>query len=558
MAIDLSQVKDISRIERVGAHSHIRGLGLDDTLHARAISQGMVGQQSARRSAGIILKIVEEGKLAGRAVLLAGEPGSGKTAIAMGLAQSLGDNVPFTSLSASELFSKSMNKTEALTQALRKSIGVEIKEESETIEGEVVDIEISMDSNNNNNNNNNNDSGGKKHGQLTLKTTEMETIYDLGEKLIESFAKAQINIGDIISIDKKHGKVLKLGRSFSKCQDFDAMGENIRWVQCPTGELCKKKEIVHNVTLHEIDVINSKPQGFLSLFSGDTGEIKAEVREQIDLKMLSWREEGKASMIPGVLFIDEVHMLDIECFSFLNRAIESDLAPILIIATNRGITKIRGTNEESPHGIPIDLLDRLLIIKTDPYSKNEILNIINIRCEEEDVEISEKAKEFLAEIGKQSTLRYALNLIQPCYLVCKKRKGDEVNVKDVKKVYSLFMDVQRSVDFLNQYQSQFVLQNEKSGITSNNNNRSRGGMDEKENFGGKNGISIDVNDDDDDEGDHDDIDIDINIDIGGVTGGATGKIVEITDRNDNNNDTTENDSKTDVNETNDEDTVDID
>ena len=39
-----------------------------------------------------------------------------------------------------------------------------------------------------------------------------------------------------------------------------------------------------------------------------------------------------------VLFVDEVHMLDIECFSFLNRALESDMAPILIMATNRGIT----------------------------------------------------------------------------------------------------------------------------------------------------------------------------------------------------------------------------
>ena len=197
MAIDLSQVKDISRIERVGAHSHIRGLGLDDTLHARVIAQGMVGQQSARRSAGIILKMVEEGKIAGRAVLLAGEPGSGKTAIAMGLAQSLGDNkknVPFTSVSGSELFSKAMNKTEALTQALRKSIGVEIKEETETIEGEVVDIEITIDGSGDSKNNNKNNDNGNKHGQLTLKTTEMETIYDLGGKLIESFAKAQITI----------------------------------------------------------------------------------------------------------------------------------------------------------------------------------------------------------------------------------------------------------------------------------------------------------------------------------------------------------------------------
>jgi RuvB-like protein 2 len=32
-----------------------------------------------------------------------------------------------------------------------------------------------------------------------------------------------------------------------------------------------------------------------------------------------WREENKAQIVPGVLFIDEVHLLDLECFSYLNR-----------------------------------------------------------------------------------------------------------------------------------------------------------------------------------------------------------------------------------------------
>lgn len=62
------------------------------------------------------------------------------------------------------------------------------------------------------------------------------------------------------------------------------------------------------VSLHEIDVINSRQQGFLALFAGDTGEIKGEVREQIDLKVAEWREEGKATIVPGVLFIDEVNL----------------------------------------------------------------------------------------------------------------------------------------------------------------------------------------------------------------------------------------------------------
>ena len=41
-----------------------------------------------------------------------------------------------------------------------------------------------------------------------------------------------------------------------------------RFVQCPEGELQKRKEVVHTVTLHEIDVINNRTQGFLALFSG--------------------------------------------------------------------------------------------------------------------------------------------------------------------------------------------------------------------------------------------------------------------------------------------------
>lgn len=54
------------------------------------------------------------------------------------------------------------------------------------------------------------------------------------------------------------------------------------------------------------------------------------------------RGGGELDLCPNgfqVLFIDEVHMLDIESFSFLNRALESDMAPVLIMATNRGITR---------------------------------------------------------------------------------------------------------------------------------------------------------------------------------------------------------------------------
>jgi len=442
------EVREVTRIERIGAHSHIRGLGLDDCLEPRQVSQGMVGQHAARKAAGIVYKMISEGNIAGRAVLLAGKPGTGKTAIAMGLAQALGDDTPFTSIAGSEIFSMEMSKTEALTQAFRRSIGVRIMEETDIIEGEVVEIQTDSPAAG--------EASSEKTGRVTLCTTEMETVYDLGARMITALQQEKISAGDVISIDRASHRVTKLGRSFTRSRDYDAMGPSVRFVQCPEGELQKRKEVVHTVSLHEIDVINSRAQGFLALFSGDTGEIKAEVREQIDAKVAEWREEGRATIVPGVLFIDEVHMLDIECFSWLNRALESDLSPVLIVATNRGIAKIRGTPYKSPHGLPLDLLDRLMIISTTPYSEDELKKILTIRCEEEDVEMEEDALDLLTRIALETSMRYAIQMIMTASLVASKRKAAQVEIADIKKVYSLFVDVKRSTQFLMEYQKDFM------------------------------------------------------------------------------------------------------
>lgn len=284
----------------------------------------------------------------------------------------------------------------------------------------------------------------------------METCYDMGAKIIDCFIKDKIQTGDVITIDKISGKVTKLGRCFGRIREYDASGPQMRFVQCPEGELQKRKEVVHTVTLHEIDVINSRTHGFLALFSGDTGEIKQEVRDQINIKVMEWREEDKAEITPGVLFIDEVHMLDIECFSFLNRALESDMAPVVIMATNRGITTIRGTNYSSPHGIPIDLLDRMIIIRTVPYCEKEVNEILKIRCEEEDCLVDTDSLHILTKIAMDTSLRYAIQLITTSNLVCRRRKTTEVTVGDIRKVYSLFIDDGRSSEILREYQDEYM------------------------------------------------------------------------------------------------------
>lgn len=435
----------LKSLSLIAAHSHISGLGLDENLQPKPSSQGMVGQLQARRAAGVILKMVQNGSIAGRAVLVAGPPSTGKTALAMGLSQSLGKDVPFTAIAGSEIFSLELSKTEALTQAFRKSIGIKIKEETELIEGEVVEIQIDRSI-----------TGGHKQGKLTIKTTDMETIYELGNKMIEGLTKEKVLAGDVISIDKASGKITKLGRSFARSRDYDAMGADTKFVQCPEGELQKRKTVVHTVSLHEIDVINSRTQGFLALFTGDTGEIRSEVRDQINTKVAEWKEEGKAEIVPGVLFIDEVHMLDIECFSFINRALEDEFAPIVIMATNRGISKTRGTNYKSPHGLPFDLLDRSIIITTKNYDASEIKTILTIRSTEEEVELSPEALDLLTNIGSETSLRYSSNLISVSQQIAQKRKSNTVEVKDVERAYLLFLDSARSVKFVQEFESQYI------------------------------------------------------------------------------------------------------
>lgn len=465
-------IKDTTKLERIGTHSHITGLGISDTLEdlsgssssiSTTAGSGLIGQVKARKAMGLVYKLIKQGKIGGRAILLAGPPSSGKTALAMGLAQQLGsdgtnnsssnngdgsNDIPFCSLSATEVFSLEVSKTEALTQAIRRSMGVRIVEEQEVMEGEVVEIQIDTLAG----------GGGKvgKTGRMTLCTTDMETIYDLGTKMIEKLTQERVSAGDVIRIDKATGKISKLGRSVSRSRDYDAMGSNTKFVQCPEGELQKRATVTHTVTLHEIDVINSRQQGFMALFTGDTGEISETIRGQIDAKVDEWKTEGRATLVPGVLFIDEVHMLDMDCFSFLNRAMESDLCPIIILATNRGIAAIRGTNFRGPHGIPLDLLDRLLIIPTTQYSIEELKGILKVRCTEEHVDMADDALELLTRIAKETTLRYAIQMITTSYLVAKKRKSKQVQVAHIERCHKLFFDVQRSTKFIMEYQNQFL------------------------------------------------------------------------------------------------------
>ena len=135
---------------------------------------------------------------------------------------------------------------------------------------------------------------------------------------------------------------------------------------------------------------------------------------------------------------------------------ESDLAPIIILATNRGIARIRGTDIESPHGMPLDLLDRLLIIPTKPYSSDEIREIIKIRADEEEIVLSDEALEELVKIGSETSLRYAVQLLEPARIIASSEGRDTIAVKDIEKARKLFIDLNNSVKYLREFEEKFL------------------------------------------------------------------------------------------------------
>jgi len=379
---------------------------------------------------------------------MAGAPGTGKTALALGIAQELGPKVPFCPMVGSEVYSSEVKKTEVLMEHFRRAIGLRIKESKEVYEGEVTEITPEETEN---------PLGGYgrtiSHVVIGLKTTKGAKQLRLDPSIYDALQKEKVNLGDVIYIEASSGAVKRVGRSDAFASEFDLEADE--YVPVPKGDVHKKKEIVQDVTLHDLDMSNAKPQGGQDLMSmvGQLAkpkktEVTEKLRTEINKVVNRYIDQGIAELVPGVLFIDEVHMLDIECFTYLNRALESTLSPIVIFATNRGVCTIRGTDVMSPHGIPVDLLDRMLIIRTMPYSLEEIVQIISIRAETESIELDAEALHGMGEIGARTSLRYTVQMLTPARIIAETSGRDSIKLCDVEEVDELFYDAKSSAKVL--------------------------------------------------------------------------------------------------------------
>merc|ERR1712086_1175151 len=271
--------------------------------------------------------------------------------------------------------------------------------------------------------------------------------------IYDALQKENVGVGDVIYIEANSGSVKRVGRCDAYATEFDLEAEE--YVPLPKGDVHKKKEIVQDVTLHDLDSSNAKPQGgqdiiavMGSMMKPKKTEITEKLRTEINKVVNRYIDQGVAEPVPGVLFIDEVHMLDIECFTYLNRALESSLSPIVVFATNRGICTIRGTEIVSPHGMPVDLLDRMVIVRTLGYSVDEIVQVLAIRAQVEGLDMAQEAIELLGEIGQNTSLRYVVQLMTPASVLARTNGREEVTREDIEEIDQLFYDAKSSAKLL--------------------------------------------------------------------------------------------------------------
>ena len=168
----------------------------------------------------MVVDLIKSRKFSGRALLLVGAPGTGKTALALGVSHELGVKVPFCPMVGSEVYSAEVKKTEVLAEAFRRAIGalrlfgvalclqwvlllgLKIKETKNVYEGEITELTPTEAENPL--------SGYGKtvsHVVVGLKTVKGTKQLRLDPTIYEAILKEKVVVGDVIYIEQQTGAV---------------------------------------------------------------------------------------------------------------------------------------------------------------------------------------------------------------------------------------------------------------------------------------------------------------------------------------------------------------
>ena len=248
-----------------------------------------------------------------------------------------------------------------------------------------------------------------------------------------------------------------MGRCDAYATEFDLEAEE--YVPLPKG-VHKKKEIVQDVTLHDLDNANAEPQGGQDIMSvmgqmmkSKKTEITEKLRQEINKVVNRYIDTEWRNSCPACSSSTRC-TCSTSSASGPQPRVESSLAPIVIFATNRGICEIKGTDMSAPHGVPVDLLDRLVIIRTLPYTAEEMVKILAVRAATEGCRWTRRASPPRGRRRRRQSA-HAVQLLTPAAVLAKTSEG-EITLGDLEECGELFLDAKASAKLLTEQADKYL------------------------------------------------------------------------------------------------------
>ena len=271
---------------------------------SRLVRLGWSGESA--RACEVVCDLIKSKKIAVAPSLLAGGPGSGKTALALGIAQELGPKVPFCPMVGSEVYSSEVEKTRGAHGEFSTCDWTPPKGKTRRVyEGEVVELTPVETEN---------ALGGYgktvSHVLIGLKTTRGQKQLKLDPSIYDGLTKEKVSVGDVIYIEANSGAVKRVGRSDACSTEFDLEAEE--YVPLPKGRGAQEKG--DRAGRYPARPRYGKRQtarrpglciAHGSMMKPKKTEVTEKLRVEINKVVNRYIDQGIAELVPGVLFIDE-------------------------------------------------------------------------------------------------------------------------------------------------------------------------------------------------------------------------------------------------------------
>lgn len=334
-------------------------------MHVTAQDDGYVHGNNTKTQIEMLKRLKNSQR--GAVVAVSGGSSTGKAAFISEFLK--GESTRHVRINAIELGN---NDQRELCKLMRRAYCVAFKEQLRIVEGEV--LSISSD-------------------KLTLKTVDMESVFDIGVKMKGELERERVCAGDIIKVYKDSGFITKVGKSSG--QRMELQNSLVPTIEIPEGE-CLKTEVVQTfLSLDEIDLINFREDGEELLYTN--AFVPKNLQEEVDLKVHKWIKEGKAVGSRGVVIVEDSHLLAGGVLSALLSYKYKEYCPLVILSGECVHDQIRPSVFE---------------IGLEELTREKTVQIIKSRARYLDVSLDACVLDHLVGLSSEFGIKYAMQIMQ--------------------------------------------------------------------------------------------------------------------------------------------------